>query len=246
MKNLHSVNDDIKKQQVSVHAGHRERLRKLFMDVDESSLSDQQIFELLLFYAIPRADTNVTAHNLLNTFGSISGILNARFDHLKNVEGIGDISAILIKLIPERMRRANIKDENRYTIVSSLDEIGKHFIKLFAYEEKEVASLVLINKNRRIISTHRLKFMLGKNGDSALDEILSICVNARPHTVVLAHLHPDGCKVPSRSDELFTYNLKNSLEALRIMLMEHFVITHDGYTRMVNALDYNFKDTFGL
>lgn len=95
----------------NIHAGHRQRLRKLFLTTHPSALSDHQLLELLLFYAIPRADTNITAHLLLETFGSITGILGADINHLIKVDGIGEKSALLIKMILELMRRANIENE---------------------------------------------------------------------------------------------------------------------------------------
>ena len=84
---------------MSGHAGHRERLRKKFLLGDIDSLEDHEILELALFYAIPRKNTNEISHNLLDKFGSIPAIFDAPINALKGVNGIGESSAVFIKLM---------------------------------------------------------------------------------------------------------------------------------------------------
>lgn len=81
-----------------MHDGHRKRLRENFLKGGLEPFSDYNVLELILFYAIPRKNTNDTAHNLLETFGSLSGVLDASIDDLKQVDGIGENGALLIKL----------------------------------------------------------------------------------------------------------------------------------------------------
>ncbi|HBL85261.1 MAG: hypothetical protein A2Y17_03440 [Clostridiales bacterium GWF2_38_85] len=233
---------DEKSDSSNIHSGHRARLKRQFIN-NNNYLSDHQLLELLLFYSIPRADTNTTAHKLLNTFGSINGILNTRFEHLQDVEGVGENTAVLIKLIPELIRRSLSCKKIENTRINNLNEIGEFLINYFSLDTTETTVLICVNKNKSIISLNKLKYTFNKE-ENALDEILGICLNAKPHTVVLAHLHPDGCLKPSRDDELFTYGLKNALEALRILLMEHFVVTHNSYTRILKSLDYDISKSF--
>ena len=71
-----------------MHEGHRERLiSKLIANTD--SLSSHEVLEILLFYSIPRKNTNGLAHKLLDTFGDLSGVFSANYDALIAVEGIG-------------------------------------------------------------------------------------------------------------------------------------------------------------
>ena len=59
---------------MSVHDGHRKRLRQRFMDEGLDHFSDIQVLELLLFYSRPRGDVNPLAHQLLETFGSLPSL----------------------------------------------------------------------------------------------------------------------------------------------------------------------------
>ena len=85
---------------MSVHEGHRQRMRRQLKTSGMDSLSDVQVLEVLLYYAIPRADTNPIAHRLLERFGSLSGVLEAAPDELLKIDGMGDAAAQLLCLIP--------------------------------------------------------------------------------------------------------------------------------------------------
>ena len=51
-----------------IHEGHRARMKKKLLENGERSLADHELLEVLLYYAIPRRDTNELAHRLLKQF----------------------------------------------------------------------------------------------------------------------------------------------------------------------------------
>ena len=61
----------------TIHGGHRQRLKKRFLDEGLDHFNEHQVLELLLFYCIPRQDTNPIAHALLQHFKSLENVMNA-------------------------------------------------------------------------------------------------------------------------------------------------------------------------
>ena len=59
------------------HSGHRQRMRERFVKQGLEGFAPHEILELLLFYAIPQKNVNPIAHQLINRFGSLYGVLNA-------------------------------------------------------------------------------------------------------------------------------------------------------------------------
>ena len=84
----------------AVHAGHRGRVKEEFLTRGVVGWPDHRILELLLFYAIPQGDVNPLAHELVDRFGSLAGVLDALPEELMKVKGMGEHSAVLLKLIP--------------------------------------------------------------------------------------------------------------------------------------------------
>ena len=89
----------------NLHASHRERMRQRLLEHGAEAMHDHEILEMLLYYAIPRGDTNPIAHRLINAFGSLTGVLEAAPEDLVKIEGVGDRSASLIKLITPISKR---------------------------------------------------------------------------------------------------------------------------------------------
>ena len=83
---------------MGLHDGHRQRKRQQFLSHGPQSMADHELLELALFYAIPRRDTNETAHRLLDRFGSLDRVLSAPEQELEQVEGVGQNAAVLLRL----------------------------------------------------------------------------------------------------------------------------------------------------
>ena len=98
---------------MGIHDGHRERLRERYKENGLKGFNDINALELLLFYALPRKDTNPLAHELLNWFGSLQAVFSASVEELKDVPGISDSSAILIKLVPDICKLARITETSK-------------------------------------------------------------------------------------------------------------------------------------
>ena len=109
----------------SIHKGHRERLKQRFLEEGLDNFTDIQVLELLLFYAIPRSDTNPIAHNLLDHFGSLSQVLEADVEELKKVPGIGDHAATLLALVIDLCRYYQVNCARKTEILTTLDDCGK-------------------------------------------------------------------------------------------------------------------------
>lgn len=73
------------KQNKSIHADHRKRVKARFMEYGFSGFEDHEILEMLLYYALPRKDTNIIGHKLIETFGSISAVFDAPIHELSKI-----------------------------------------------------------------------------------------------------------------------------------------------------------------
>ena len=79
---------------MSIHDGHRERLKKQFLKVGLDGFAEVNVLEMLLFYCIPRRDTNPIAHALLSRFGSLTAVFEAPVEELVKVEGGYNLAAV--------------------------------------------------------------------------------------------------------------------------------------------------------
>ena len=95
-----------------MHEGHRQRLISKLIE-GKTLLSDHEILEILLFYAIPRKNVNELAHKLITAFGSLQGCLDADYDSLLTVDGVGPKTATLIVTFGEILKRVNSSEDKK-------------------------------------------------------------------------------------------------------------------------------------
>lgn len=207
-----------------VHDGHRQRLRNKFLKNGFEGFEPHNILELLLFYSIPRRDTNEIAHNLINHFGSLKNVFNASFDELIKVDGIKENSATLIKMIPSIVREyAN--DEGEYVpVFDTANKIGDYFVNKFIGETNEIVYVMLLNNKFELLSVEKIHEGCVSSAFVTARKILEPVIKHNASMIVLAHNHPDGIVCPSMDDISTTAELMTSFNAFDIKLLEHFVI----------------------
>ena len=111
----------------SIHDGHRDRLKARFLSEGLDNFTDTQVLELLLFYCIPRQDTNVLAHRLLEQFESLPQVLETSPEELKKVKGIGDSAATFLRLIPAVCRYYGVDQKAREEkILNNINACGAY------------------------------------------------------------------------------------------------------------------------
>ena len=86
---------------MSIHDGHRQRLKERFLRDGLDGFDELYVLELLLYYCIARKDTNPIAHGLLDYFGSLTAVLEATPEELQKVPGVGKEAATFLTLIPQ-------------------------------------------------------------------------------------------------------------------------------------------------
>lgn len=113
---------------MQVHKGHRQRMKRRFLEHGLDNFDDVNVLELLLFYADPRRDTNPLAHALLDQFGSLAGVLEAAPGDLEKIPGIGENAATLLRLIPEVSGRYMVTKTPETEPVETAAQAGRYFL----------------------------------------------------------------------------------------------------------------------
>ncbi len=213
-----------------LHSGHRQRLKRRYLDCGVENLSDHEILELLLFYSIPQKDTNSLAHELIDRFGSLRGVLSADVDTLKNTNGIGEHSAILISLLSDVQRRIRLSENVEVQNMNSLSKIGTYLMNYYEGVNEERVTMMLFDNSMKLID-----FVLISSGSvnsSSVDcrTIAETALRKNASCVILAHNHPNGLAIPSSEDRLITKNIDAALSVIGVHLIEHIIVGSGNYS----------------
>lgn len=214
------------------HEGHRQRMKRRFLRSDLDSFDDLAILEFLLYYAIPRRDTNPIAHNLLERYGSLAAVLEAPPEELQRVEGVTENAAILLTLVPAVARQHMIERARYEEPLNTTTKCGEYLTPRFFGERDEVVWLLCLDAKLMPLDC-RLLFRGSVNSAGvSVRKVVEVALACNASSVVLAHNHTSGLALPSREDELTTLRLKTALDAVDILLVDHIIVAGDDYVSM--------------
>lgn len=210
--------------------GHRDRLRKKYLQGGYSAFHEYEILEIFLTYAIPRRDTKPIAKELLERFGDLDGVVSATLDELSQISGIKENSAIFLKLLGDlsknlykgEMKREGVQLKDKSSLLRYLrSEIG--------FSNREEFRVIFLNNYNMLVGSETL--FVGTIDKSAVypREIVEKVLKYRAKGIIFAHNHPSGNLRPSKQDIAITEHMQEVLEMLDIKLLEHIIITKDGY-----------------
>jgi len=220
---------------MGVHDGHRERLRRSYLEHGLMSMNDINALELLLFYALPRRDTNVLAHQLLERFGSLDGVFSASIEELCELEGIGETAAALITLIPEIMKKSRLSRSREIRQIRSSEDAGEYLLPYFMNETDEVVYLLCLDSKRAVICCAEMGRGVVNSVDANIRRLVEKALKVRACSVIIAHNHPNGIAIPSREDDIFTCALYNAMETVGIRLVDHIIVADEDYISVADS-----------
>lgn len=207
----------------NVHKDHRKRLRSKYEKYGLESFEEHNILELLLFHSIPRADTNVTAHELINTFGSLYDVLCASREELIRVKGVGPASANLIRTVADTAREANLRKLSAAPI-ADFPHLLMYATEWFIARPAGVVAAVFMNEKMRIVQTAVLSAGRRVRTASYANSIKELSEKYDAKQVVLMHNHANGVMKPSDEDLYLTQQLYQTLADDGIRILEHLIV----------------------
>jgi len=214
---------------MSIHDGHRQRLKDRFLKSDLDDFTDIQVLEMLLFYAIPRRDTNPIAHALLDRFGSLSQVLDAPVEELMKVPGVGESAATLIHMIPSMARAYMVDKRSNIKIVDTVQKCGEYLFPHFLGRRVETAFLLCLDAKCKVLCCKEVGRGDVNSAAISVRNVVETAIAANASIVALGHNHPTGVAVPTEDDFLTTRRIAKALNSVGIKLIEHIVASEDDY-----------------
>ena len=213
---------------MGIYDGHRERVRERFLKGGLANFNEKDALEFLLFYARPRQSTNQMAHVLLQKFGSLSAVIDATVDELLTVDGLGESSAVLLKLIPEICSYYLISRSKTGVLIDSTQKAKEFLIpRFFGKTKEEIHVLSLSNKGNVIRCVSLSDDGIVNAVSVSVKQIVAEAISSNATRIVLAHNHPGGLTTPSQEDIEITRRIFHALLLIDVQLVEHLIVVDD-------------------
>ena len=209
-----------------MHEGHRDRLRSRFREQGADSLADHELLELLLFFCIPRRDTNALAHRLLSQFGTLRAVTTAPEEELTEIEGVGANCALFLRLVGALERRCEMTECSRVPL-NTLGRLSRYCAALLRGLRHEEFYALMLDARFHLICARRLASGLPDQITVYPRTVAEAALRHHAVHVALAHNHPAGNSAPSPEDIATTERIRAALAPLDIDVSEHIIVTEE-------------------
>lgn len=227
----------------NIHSGHRKRVKENVIKNGFSQLEEHKLLELMLFYSIPREDTNELAHRLINHFGSFEEVFRANLEQLKRVDGVGDSTAVMIAAMGEAFDRISKAKPRKKRVYKTTDDLKELAVSLLKGEENEKVVLICFDAKRTL-----KRYTVISEGDEVsseinMKEVIKNLVDSDSSVAVLAHNHPTSSAEPSAFDIDSTRMVCVTLRKIGYALADHIIVGDNGDAYSMH-LDPHFSSMF--
>jgi DNA repair protein RadC len=204
-------------------------MKNRFLSEGLDNFNQHQILELLLFYSIPRKDTNPLAHELIKRYGSLSGVLEAGYEDLTKVKGISRNTALLLSLIPDLCRLYLNDKWKKKAQLNSSAKAGEYAKTLFYGRQYEVFYAICLDSQNRV--NHAALVHEGTIDSAPVypRHIVEAALRHKAAAMILAHNHPGGSLQPSAADLDATAKICAACEAISVRVVDHIIVAGNDY-----------------
>jgi DNA repair protein RadC len=212
--------------------GHRERLRERFQLGGADALPDYELLELALFRSLPRRDVKPIAKRLIARFGSFAEALAAPVERLVEVEGVGDSTAVDIKILAavgQRMAKGAVA---RREVLSSWASVIEYCRTAMAFAGREEFRILFLDKRNQLIADEVQQRGTVDHTPVYPREIMRRALELSATALILVHNHPSGDPTPSQADIRMTQDIVAIGRPLGVLVHDHVIVGKQGHASL--------------
>ncbi|MBQ2823494.1 MAG: RadC family protein [Oscillospiraceae bacterium] len=225
-------------QKGNVHDGHRQRMRERFLAEGFNGFSQHQIIEMLLFYTCPRIDTNEIAHELINKFGSISGVFDADVEDLTAVKGVNFNAAVLFKMIT-KCQSVYYRYHSESMVYDNIEKLKNLFKSCYVGETHEKFMAACFDNSLRIIDNRVLSYGSPSSAPVDMRKLAELAVRTKCAYMAVSHNHPSGSAAPSMEDVAVTRRIVEFMGNMNVKVLDHIIVGSNSAVSMRDGAHIN-------
>lgn len=224
----------------NIHKDHRKRVRENFLAHGfDDTTPFHKVLEMLLFYCVPRKDTNEIAHKIENKFKNLEELFEASPEEIKEIDGLNDNAVAFFKLlvyITGKYRSQRIAEN---ITLNSVAKVGDFLQAKYLGETKETFAVTTLDNKGEFIA-----FDIINRGDVSsvavsAREVMEIVFKRNATFVVISHNHPKGFATPSPDDIQLTERIAEALAHVNVKLIDHIILDSNDYISLIQTKEYN-------
>ena len=201
---------------------------------------DTDILQMLISLT-GRRETAPVADALMDSFGSIKAILEARPEQLQAVNGVNSRMATLIaSFVPmfRKWQRLNMDAPER---ISNSTDAEAYCKSLLTGQRNERFYVIALNAQCQVLGSRMIAEGSLSEVSAYPRSVMETALNYNAHNVLFTHNHPGGTCAASREDIASTQMLQKLLNGVGILVLDHIIVAGDRTYSMIRNGDIDYR-----
>ena len=191
-----------------------------------NALKDYELLAILLGSGVQGKDVISLSNEIIKLFED--DFENLNLEKLLSIHGLGLAKASQILSSIELSRRYLIKQNKKITSANDVYEA----LKEYHNKKQEYFLALYLDGANHLIQTKIITIGILNQSLVHPREVFSYAIEKRCASIIVAHNHPSGILEASSEDINVTKRLKESGKILGIELLDHLIITNDGFVSL--------------
>ncbi|MCH5209940.1 MAG: hypothetical protein J1F01_03145 [Oscillospiraceae bacterium] len=129
----------------NIHKGHRKRMREKVRKNGLDSLQEHEILEYILYYSIPRINTNEIAHKLIKKCNGFANVFKAPDEVLRSVDKVGENTISHLHMLDEFARYYTKAMSGAHRLKLNGKNCEEYLMNLFNGETRELFYMICLD-----------------------------------------------------------------------------------------------------
>ena len=223
---------------MSIHDGHRTRIREQFINAGFENRAEHEVLEFLLFYCIPRQDTNALAHRLIDHFGSLEQVFRAPVEELIEIKGVGERTAAYITMLSEFAKYYTLHKFKDRRSMSTPAECFEYLRAFYSRSTKETVCILSLDAKCGLLKCSTISDGDINSAAISTSNIVRTAILNNASMVILSHNHTSNSARPSTADLMVTEGVARALAAVNITLIDHIIVAQNDVLSFKQSNEY--------
>lgn len=152
----------------------------------------------------PQGDVNGLAHELVERFGSLAGALDASAEELKKTPGVGEHTAVLLRMLPALLGRYQGSRARLAAVINWPEDAYAWLEPYFFGARNEMVYVLCLDGKRQVLGVRRVAEGSIEMAQVNTRRIAEEALGLRAARIYVAHNHVSNLALPSQADWLVT------------------------------------------
>ena len=231
------------------HSGHRQRIKTKALEGGIEHWAYHEVLELILMYSVPYKDVNPLAHTLIESFGSLGAVLDAGYEELKKIDGVGHETALFLSLLPDFFTKYTASKNVDSVVLDTAHKLVNYFRTIDRVRNNERFYIFCLNGEKKLIKTVKFDADIISAVSVPLTDFSQKVAFAANRGVVILHTHPNGIAEPTDADITATRRMVKAASAVGVKIEDHIIVSNNSFFSFAdnglmqgilqNAIDYD-------